>query len=219
MIARLRIALALALALVSALPLAGGTGAEPQELHLAKLDRPYTDFVRELAPVGEPGMSVRLSSPHQTLVLRDHRIRLLPQGDGVFSGDVELDVQGKGDLVADVELGPLVRQLVDEVVVPPQTVRAAGKARIRRVEGGYEIEALEAPRELRLAIQSRTINDILTLCGRASLLTLGALDCTSLEESLGRPAVPVPQGAVFHLADGDLEPADRAALDRLLAGR
>lgn len=210
--------LALSFLLLAALPLAGGASAEQQELRFAKLNHPYTDFVRELAPVGEPGMSVRLTSPHQTLVLRDHRIRLAPQGGGVFAGEVELDVQGKGDLVADVELGPLVRQLVDEVVVPPQTVRAAGKARIRRVDGGYEIEALEAPRELRLAIQSRTINDILTLCGRASLLTLGAVDCSGLEESLGRPAVAVPQGAVFHLADGDLEPADRDALDRLLAG-
>jgi len=213
---RARSAVALLLVALAALATAWAAEGE-RELTFARLNRTYSDFVRELAPVGEPGMTVRLTSPHQVLLLRDHRIRLRPEGGGIFAGAVELEVQGKGSLIADVELGPLVRQLTDEVIVPPQTIRAAGRARIRRVTGGYEIAALEAPRDLRVAIQSRTINDILTLCGQAALLTLGALDCSGLESALTRPAIPVPDGSLFHLGDDELTAADRSALDALLA--
>ena len=66
-------------------------------MRFVKLNRAYSDFVGELAPIGEQGMSVILSSPTQTMILRDHRIRLTPLAGGAgatFSGEVELDVQG-----------------------------------------------------------------------------------------------------------------------------
>ena len=47
-------------------------------LRFEKLNRTYSDFVGELAPIGEEGLSVRLQSPKQAIVLRDHRIRLTP---------------------------------------------------------------------------------------------------------------------------------------------
>ncbi len=195
-------------------------GGPVSDLRFEKLNRAYSDFVDELAPIGEEGMSVHLVSPQQTLILRDHRIRLTPLSeakDGSFMGEVELDVQGKGALVADVTMGPIVRQLSDEIVVPPQTIRLAGKVVIRRVADGYEITPEKLPERIAVAVQSKTINQILALCDQAAILSLGAVDCAGLDLALTRPAVPVPGGGqAFLLGDDNLTAADRARLDVLL---
>lgn len=205
----------------SSLPAAAQVpGGSPSDLRFEKLNRAYSDFVNELAPIGEEGMSVHLVSPKQTLILRDHRIRLTPLSDamdGVFMGEVELDVQGKGALVADVTMGPIVRQLTDEIIVPPQTIRLAGKVLIRRVADGYEITPEKLPERIEVAVQSRTINQILALCDQAAILSLGAVDCAGLDLALTHPAVPVPGGGqAFLLGDDNLTDADRARLDALL---
>ena len=189
-------------------------------MRFVKLNRAYSDFVGDLAPIGEQGMSVILSSPTQTMILRDHRIRLTPLAGGAgdtFSGEVELEVQGQGALIADVTFGPIVRHLTDELVVPPQTLRLASKVRIRRVADGYEITPESLPARIEVAVQSQTINQILTLCDQAATLTLGAVDCSELSRSLTRPAVPLPGGGgTFHLGDEELTDADRLWLDTLI---
>lgn len=214
--------IAAALALVAGLALPAGlaaAGSAPSELRFEKLNRAYSDFVTELAPIGEEGMSVLLRSPTQTLILRDHRIRLTPRTalrDGDFMGEVELDVQGKGALVADVTMGPIVRQLTDEVVVPPQTLRVAARVRIRRVADGYEILPEELPRSIEVAVQSQTINQILALCDQAATLSLGAITCSGLDRALTRPAVPIPGSGSLFLGDENLTAGDRERLEALL---
>ena len=196
------------------------TNGPTVELRLKNINRTYSDFVVELAPIGEEGMSVLLTSPTQTLIVHDHRIRLTQlagNAAGVFAGEVELDVQGKGLLVADVTMGPISRQLTDEVIVPPQTLRIAGRIRIRRVANGYEVTPEELPRSIEIAVQSQTINQILALCDQAATLSLGAIDCSGLGSALTRPAVPLPGaaggGGAFLLGDEDLTDTDRAWLD------
>jgi hypothetical protein len=212
--------IAAALAFAALLTLPADLAAATSEFRFEKLNRAYSDFVEELAPIGEEGMSIHLTSPSQTMILRDHRIRLTPIGpakDGAFSGEVELDIQGKGALIADVVMGPIVGQLTDEVVVPPQTLRLAGTVRIRRVADGYEITPERLPPRIEVAVQSQTINQILALCDQAATLSLGAVECSGLDRSLTRPAVPIPGGggAIF-LGDENLTDDDRARLDALL---
>lgn len=188
-------------------------------LQFTKLNRTYTDFVGELAPIGDEGLSVRLQSPKQAIVLRANRIRLTPiAGEaGAFAGEVELDVQGKGDLIADVTIGPMVRNLTDVLVVPPQTIRLAAKVRIRRVADGYEVLPENLPNRIEVAVQSQTTNQILALCDQAATLTLGAVDCAGLDRALTRPAVPLPGASgSFLLGDENLTDTDRLWLDTLL---
>jgi hypothetical protein len=218
-IARTAAAVALlAGALAFLVPPAGLAATAPTYgLKFEKLNRSYSDFVGELAPIGEEGLSVRLKSPKQAIVLRDHRIRLTPVAGGRFDGEIELDVQGKGDLVADVTIGPMVRTLADVVVVPPQTLRLAATVRIRRVADGYEVTPEKLPERIEVAVQSQSINQILELCDQAATLSLGAIDCGVLERSLSRPSVPIPGGAgAFHLGDENLTADDRARLDAVL---
>lgn len=214
--------IAAVLAFAAVLTLPGGLAAAgaPSELRFEKLNRAYSDFVEELAPIGEQGMSIHLTSPSQTMILRDHRIRLTPltpAESGAFAGEVELDIQGKGALIADVVMGPIVRQLTDEIVVPPQTLRLASKIRVRRVADGYEITPETMPSRIEVAVQSRTINQILALCDQAATLSLGAIDCAGLDRALTRPAVPIPGGGgSFFLGDENLTDDDRSRLDAVL---
>ncbi|MEO8196989.1 MAG: hypothetical protein ABI689_09730 [Thermoanaerobaculia bacterium] len=210
--------LALCIALwVAAAPVAAATPT--YGLRFEKLNRTYSDFAGDLAPIGEDSFSVRLRSPRQAIILRDHRIRLTPIAGaaGSFAGELEIDVQGKGDLIADVTIGPMVRNLTDVVVVPPQTIRLAATVRIRRVADGYAVQPEKLPERVEVAVQSQTINQILALCDQAATLSLGAIDCSGLERSLTRPAVPIPGGGgAFLLGDENLTDADRAQLDAII---
>lgn len=191
--------------------------AGPADFTFQKLNRTYTDFVPELEEVREGGVVVKLASPTQALVLRDHRIHLVPGADGVFDGSLELDIQGKGLVIADVDFGPLEERFNEDVIVPPQTVRLDGKIRMRRVEGGYAIDPVQIPSKVSVAVQSKTINSILALCDQAAILSLGSIECDGLESALTRPTMPIPAGETFTLQDSELTDADRAALDALLA--
>lgn len=188
------------------------------EFRFEKLNRTYTDFVPPIEGMEEGGITVRLASPRQALILRDHRVRLTPRSDGAFDAELELDIQGKGAIVADVTLGAVAETFTDDVIIPLQKLKLAGKVKLRRVAGAYEVTAIELPAKLQIAVQSRTVNQILTLCDNAALLTLGAIDCTGLDRALTRPAVSLPAGQSFTLADGDLSDEDRRQLDALLGG-
>ncbi len=216
----LRFARLLALGIALGIAAAPVAAAEPTYgLRFEKLNRTYSDFVGELAPIGEESLSVHLRSPKQTIILRDHRIRLTPIAGaaGSFTGELELDVQGKGDLIADVTIGPMVRNLTDVLVVPPQTIRLAATVRIRRVADGYEVQPEKLPERVEVAVQSQTINQILALCDQAATLSLGAVDCSGLERSLTHPAVPIPGGGgAFLLGDDNLTDANRAQLDAII---
>jgi len=203
----------LAILLLAAAP---ALAAEPAPLSFEKLNRSYADLVGALPPVVYDPLTVTLSSPAQTLHVRGNRAWLTPRADGAFDGRLEIDLLGKGALVADVDLAGVRRQFSDELLLPPQTVTLAARVRLARVEGGYRVSAEGLPAKVEVAIQSRLVNDVLALCDGAALLAMGALDCRELTRALTRPALPLPGAADYFLADGELTAADRAALDALL---
>lgn len=203
----------LALLLLAAAP---ALATEPAPLSFEKLNRGYSDLVDTLPPVVYDPLTVTLSSPTQTLHVRGHRAWLTPRPDGSFDGRLEIDLLGKGTLVADVDLAGVRRQFNDELLLPPQTVALAARVRLARVQGGYQVSAEGLPARVEVAIQSRLVNDVLALCDGAALLAMGALDCRDLTRALTRPALPLPSVADYFLGDADLTAADRAALDALL---
>jgi hypothetical protein len=192
----------------------------PSELRLEGINKTYQDVAGEIPPIVMDPVTVRMSSGNQTILVKQNRIRLTPLGGDRFRGTAELDVLGKGDLVADVDLGGATRRIEDELLLPPQTLTVEGVVRLARAAGGYRVTTEALPKDLPVTIRSRVVGDILDLCAGASLLTLGSLDCQPLADSLERPRVPLPEpGSEVLLADSDLTAADRAALDALLAAR
>jgi hypothetical protein len=187
------------------------------ELRLSRLNRTYDDLGVRIAPLRFDPVTVRLASPRQTLIVRENVVRLRPMGGGRFAGEVEIDFLGRGDLVADIDLGGMSRRMADEVLLPPQRLTVAGQARIARVAGGYRIEPEQLPESVRVEIRSRLVNEVLDLCAGAALLALGGLDCAPLADGLERPRIPL-RGALetIFLADSELTAGERLTLDTLL---
>lgn len=204
--------LALLATLLAATPLAA------VELEFTRLNRTYDNLVAVAPPYESGPLRVEMRSPEQKVTLRGHRLRLTRLDDGSWRAELEADFLGKGWLVADVAVGALSRRLEDELILPPQKLALAGRVKLARAADGYRFIALELPAKAAIELRSRLGVQVINLCDRASLLTLGALDCTGVDRGLSRVEVPLPPaGSEFFLAESELADADRAALDALLA--
>lgn len=194
----------------------GFAAAEERAFSFSKLNHTYENLVGDLQPISQGPLTVELSSPGHTVILKSNKLVLSPLPAGAQQARLELELMGKGQIVADVEGAGLETRLQDELFVPPQTVALQGKIKMRRVAGGYEVTPLELPPKVEVKIQSKLSNDLLTLCGGVAIFT--GLDCAGLERALSVAAVPLPAaGGAYLLPDEDLTDADRAALDAWLA--
>ena len=203
--------------------LAAGAGAaeppEPGFFQFESLNRSYRMDDSEMAPVRQGPVTIHLSSPRNSLVIRSHSVTLRPMGDGSYRALVGVDFLGSGDLVAVLatDAGTASR-LEDLVVAPRQRMELDGRVRFERVAGGWDVTALSLPKKVEIDIQSRLAGSLVTLCDQMAVF-LG-LDCSGMERSLSRVEVPLPEpGSVFFLPEAELTAAEVAAFDRYLGFR
>jgi hypothetical protein len=219
---------ALAAVLAPALLLLGGVvpgqGAAVSgdgELRFERFNRGYDQAVPEILPIEEGPVTVRLSSPRNSLTVRSHVLRLEPGAGSSYTADLRVEFSGKGWLVADVDVGGVSTRLQDEVKVPPQALEVQGRIRLRKVRGGYEVTPEQLPHSVSVRIESGIGRSLVDLCDGVSVLplaSLGDVDCVALERSLSRATVPLPAaGESFLLEDADLTPPERRRLDGYLA--
>jgi hypothetical protein len=197
--------------------LALGHAQAPGELRFDRLNREYSDVAPEIQPVVEGPVTVRLSAPRSTLVMRNHLLRLEPGSGGSHSADLRLEFAGRGWLVADVDIGGVSTRLQDQVTVPPQAVALQGRVRLRKVEQGYWVTVEQLPERVAVKIESGVGRQIVEVCDGVSALPLTSLDCPSLQRSLSRALVPLPAaGESFLLENRELTSAERQRLDGYL---
>lgn len=196
-----------------------GASLAPAVFEFPSLNRAYRMDDSAVAPVRQGPVTIFLSSPRNSFVLKAHSVTLLPLGDGTYRASVGVDFLGSGDLVADlVTQAGTSSRLEDLVVMPRQQVRLDGRVRFARVAEGWDVTALSLPRQVEIGIQSRLVGNLVTLCGQMAVF-LG-LDCDGLDRSLSRVEVPLPEpGSVFFLPAGELTPAEAAAFDAFLGLR
>lgn len=218
-IAALTIAALTALSALGAFvaPAADAASAERRVFAFDRLNRSYEMDDSRMAPVEQGPVTINLSSPRNSLVLRDHSVALTPLGDGTHEASIVLDFLGSGDLVADVVTGAGSSSRLDDlVIVPRQAIRLDGRVRFVRVADGWDVTALSLPRQVEIGIQSRLAGSLVTMCGQMALF-LG-LDCDALDRSLSRVAVPMPEaGSVFFLGEEELTAAEVRSLEAFLA--
>jgi hypothetical protein len=225
--ALLRRAITVAIASVGALavlasgpaPLAQATpslATEATRFEFASLNRTYVMEDSVMDPVATGGVTVAMTSPTSTLILRGHRLDLTPVGDGSYRARMAVDFMGKGALEADILTGDrLLSEMTDEVVVPRQEVELDGRISFLRTTAGWDITAHELPAQVTLDIRSRLIGQLYTTC--ASMGVFLGLDCDGLDQSLSRVEVPLPKaGSVFELPAALLSAEEVARLDAYL---
>jgi hypothetical protein len=180
----------------------------------------YSQSGALLEPLVQGGVTIHLASPENRLVVRSHRLRLAPQGDGTHWMELVVDFSGRGRVVADVDLGGgAPTRLEDEVVLPPQTRSVVGRVIIARGEGGaYEVTPVELPASVPVAFESQLAGGLGDLCRTFAAFGGVRLDCTALEAGLSTAAVPLPEAGETYLVPGDrLGAAERERLDDYLA--
>lgn len=204
--------------LAASIEAAPGVGSGASVFQFDRLNRSYQMDDSEVAPVRQGPVTIHLSSPRNTLVVKGHSVSLLPLGDGLHQASVGLDFMGSGDLTADlVTAAGTSSRLEDLVVMPRQTVRVDARVSFARVAGGWDVTAHSLPPKVKVDIQSRLAGSLVTVCGQMAVF-LG-LDCDGLDRSLSRVDVPLPAaGSVFHLPEEELTAEEVARLEAYLAG-
>lgn len=204
------------------LGLAAGAGAAPPVdagsggIEIRYLNRTYTDLDGEIAPIAEGPLAIRLASPAHQVTLHRNRLVLLPAAGGDPEAWVEAEFEGRGDLVADVEGGPMATRFEDRVAAPRQTLRLRGRARVTRDAHGYTVALVDTPPSAPLEIRSGLVADVVGVC--ESLAIFGAVNCGRLERALSRVNLPLrPERTRMHLPRERLSADEIAYLDRFAA--
>lgn len=214
---RLALTTLLACAVAAAATAAETIAPASKDFSLPKLNRTYKDLVSDFAPIQQGPMTLTLSSPTQTVVLKNNRAKLTAREDGTYDAAMSLEFLGKGWLTGDIEMAGQGTRLQDELIVPQQTLDIAGRVRIKATETGYSITTLTLPAELGLTVKSGIAARFVTWCDRLSLVPFSNLDCTGLERSMSEVKVPLPPaGETYVLPYEELGAEERQALDEFL---
>lgn len=192
--------------------------AVPGQLRFERFNRSYAEVVPEIAPIAQGPLTIRLSAPKSNLTLRNHFLRLEPGPGGSHTAELRVEFQGKGWLVADVDVAGFTgTRLQDEVVVPAQTAILEGRVKVTREPGAYVVTTEQLPKQMRVKIQSGMAAQMVGFCDRVPTL-LGDLDCGRLDQMLSSAVVPLPPaGESYLLEDSDLTPQERQQLESYLA--
>lgn len=208
-------------ALIPAVLLLGAApAAGPGQFRFERYNRGYPEAVPEISPIEQGPLTIRLSSPRSNLTLRSHLLRLEPGSAGSHTAELRVEFQGKGWLVADVDVAGLTgTRLQDEVLVPPQAATLEGRVRVTREPGAYVVTTEQLPKQIRVRIQSGIATQMASFCDRIPVLPGADLDCQRMERALSVATIPLPPaGESYLLEDAELTAEERRQLDTYLAG-
>lgn len=202
----------------AAAPAATAPSAAPVELTFAAFNGRFSEPGAELGAVRQGPLTLTLASPQNAVEVLSHRLRLTPLGDGSHRAELSAALRGAGKLVADLRLsGGEPGRLVDDVVLPAQTVAFEGRVELAPVADGYRVVPLELPATVGLEIESALAGRLAGFCTGLTLLTPGAVDCGGLERALSRVALPLPDaGEELLLPAAALSNDERRRLDQYL---
>ena len=205
------VVLTIALALLSAPLPAAAEG--PAEIGIGFANGNYENLDADLEPIRQGSLTIRVSSPRHRLTVHGNRLTLAPRGDGTLDAAIEIDFEGHGDLIADVER---VGRFEDRVAAPRQSARAAGVVRLSRAGGNYVFTVVSADPSARLTIASGIASQVVGACRAFSIFL--RLPCGGLEQALSVVDVPMPgPGEQLVLRADLLSGGEKAFLDRFVS--
>ena len=183
-----------------------------QRLEIHSLNGVYKDLGSDLRPVQRGSLELRVGSPEHRLTVHGNALTLADEdGDGIVDMGLEIDFEGEGRLT--IEIVATGTRFEDRVAAPRQTVRMEGKARLARVDGGFDLTVVEAPGSVALRIESGLADKMVGMC--KSFAAFFGADCDGLAKSLAVANVPMPRaGEKFFVDDKRLTKKERKALAR-----
>ncbi len=179
---------------------------------LSLLNGVHTNLAPELAPIQRGPVTVRIESPSHRLAVHGNQLTLRATDDGLVAAEFEVEFEGEGQLIANLE-AVVTSRLEDEVVIPRQTLRVSGLIQLRPAEDGYWITLVEMPTTVQVAIESKLLRQLVDLCeGFSGFLPVS---CDGLAEEASRATIPLPDaGEEVWLPGAYLTDAERARFAR-----
>ncbi len=191
-------------------------GEAARQIELAFLNQTYRDLDPGLVPIQQGPLRIGVSSPEHRLQVFSNAFAVRPVTDESWAAELRVDLEGDGRLLADVDVGGAVSQLVDDVTARRQWIVARGEIRVARAKDGFRIELVTAGPPPTVEIQSALGAQIVTACQGIALL-LG-LDCDGLERGLSVVQIPMPDpGTAFLLPEVYLNEAERSFFEGLVS--
>ena len=201
--------------LLTILSLLPSSAVLAEDFSFGALNRNYTNLVSVLDPIEVGPATVVVRSPEHVLHLVSHSAQLAPAAAGGIDALLTVEIQGSGQIDADISMTGLNTTVHDALVVPRQTIEVRGRLSVATDEQAYVIRALELQPTIQIRIQSELATRLFKIC-RPMGLVLVALDCRELERSLTDLEVPLPTDRAFYLEFAELSADERARLDRFL---
>ncbi len=168
-------------------------GAPAGEIEVGFLNGVYTDLDSGIAPVRRGALTLHLSSPRHRLTVHGNRLRLAAGVDGAVDAAFEVDFEGEGEIVVELESGGMRNRFEDRVSAPRQTVTVTGTALFERIAGGYLMTVADAQPTVDLEIESDMAGRLVALCKTFEKLPLIRVDCSGIETALSVVTVPLPR--------------------------
>ncbi len=173
---------------------------DPSTIEISYLNKVYRDLDSDLEPIRQGPIVIHVSSPEHRLEVLGNRLRFSANEDGTVGAAIEVDFEGSGQLIADVEgFG----RFVDQVEAPRQTVRAAGTVRLSPTDGGYLMTIVTVEPSTEVQIKSQLAGQIVGVCEAAALIPLISLPCDGVAAALETVRIPLPAAGSQVLVPSD----------------
>ena len=204
--------LALALLLLPALPAL----AETAEISAA--NGTYSQLGAQIEPIIQGPFTIAVASPQHQLKVHANRLDL-QKGPGLtVDARFEVELEGFGDLIADVSGPNDSRSHFEErVTARRQRVRVAASMRLQKVPQGY-LWTLLTPLTptIDFVVESGLSAKLVGTCKALQVLPLLAIfDCGALERALTTLKVPMPKAGTQWLVSPErLTASEKSFLDR-----
>ncbi len=203
----------LAIAAIGLAALLAPAAAADDGIEIGFMNGVHEDLDANLRPIRQGSITIRVSSPDHRLTVHGNRLTLEPRSDGTLEAKIEVDFEGRGHLIADVES---VGRFEDQVQAPRQTARTDGIVRLTRAGDGYVFTVERADRSVPLEIDSGVARQVVSACRMVAVFL--NLPCQSIESALSVIRVPMPgEGEQIQVPASLLSDDEKAYLDRFVA--
>ena len=174
----------------------------------------HEDLDIDISPIEFGPVIIRLSTPSYRLEVLEHELQLGAVGNGVEAGRVKARFSGKAHLVAELGVGDVTSEIEDDIELPLQEIDLAGRVELVREGDGYRVTTLETPSHVEVEVESDLAERLELLCRGFAVMAMGSIDCESLDQSLTRINLPLPEpGRQFFVSASDLTPHERQQIE------
>ena len=208
---------------LASLALAASASQLPrEELEISVMNGVYENLDAGLVPFEQGPVTLVIRSPKHELRVHSNQLLLERDDAGLISAEFAADVEGRGNLIIDIQSAAGVTSFEDRVEVPRQWLKTSGHVRLepaQPIERGWMVTFVDYVHDIvGVQIRSQATQQVVDACRTMVSLGFVVLDCDAVQAALARVEVPLPEpGSQFLIRRDLLSPDEALVFDRFAA--